>query len=192
MANARFRRKWTTAAALALVGWCPVAAQILSSGRVRPVELVSPAYPPIAVSARISGDVTVVVQVRPDGSVADVAVTSGPPLLIEASRRAARASRFECPACESHETLAITYAFGFDKAPVAAELDASGSRVHISAPSPFVIPLFSDVSVRSAKCLYLWRCGSQWGGMDYYNYKIRSARCAWLWKCGWRRRTTSG
>jgi hypothetical protein len=60
--------------------------------------------------------------------------------------------------------------------------------LHVTAQSPVIQILFSYVSLRSAKCLYLWHCRSEWSGMAFYNYGIRSGRCAWLWKCGWRRR----
>jgi hypothetical protein len=116
----------------------------------------------------------------------------GVPLLTEACQRAAEASRFECLGCVGEQRHTITYSFGFDLAPKEPETDPqAGSRVQVTAASPVVIHLFSNVRVRSAKCLYLWHCGTQWGGMDFYNYKVRSGRCAWLWKCGWRRRGAS-
>jgi hypothetical protein len=162
--------------------------QTLESGQVVPVDLVSPVYPPIAVSARVSGDVTVLVRVLPDGSITSAEAVSGPPLLTEVSLGAARASRFECQVCEGEHSHTIIYSFQFDVPRAAPRAGQAGSHVPVSAESPVVIPHFSSFSARSAKCLYLWRCGVQWGGMDFYNYKVRSARCAWLWKCGWRRR----
>ena len=117
-------------------------------------------------------------------------MVAGPPLLQDAAVRAVWASHFECRNCggliASHT---IMYSFRFDSPAVPTDLSsASGTRVHITAESPVLHILFATISVRSVKCLYLWRCGSQWGGMDYYNYRVRSGRCVWLWKCGWRPR----
>jgi len=192
MPRARPKTLSTLTVALAMAGCQSVAAQVPPPGNLRPVELVSPVYPPIAVSARVSGDVTLVVRVRPDGGIGGIDVARGVPLLTEASQRAAEASRFECLGCVAEQEHTITYSFGFDLTPREPETDPqSGSRVQVTAASPFVIPLFSNISARSIKCLYLWHCGTQWGGMDFYNYRIRSGRCAWLWKCGWRRRGAS-
>jgi hypothetical protein len=113
---------------------------------------------------------------------------SGPPLLTEASLKAARASRFECPGCDGAGSHTIVYSFQFDVPHAAPTVDPAGSRVAVTAQSRLVILNFSSFSVRSAKCLYLWRCGWQWGGMDFYHDRVRSARCAWLWRCGWLRR----
>jgi len=178
------------AATIVLATFAPVAGQVRTPGQVVPVDLVSPVYPPIAVSARVSGDVTVVVRVRPDGTVADAELVSGTPLLNEAAVRAAMASHFECRECGGATgSHTITYSFQFDVPPMPPEVGTgSATRIHVTAKSPVIKILFSYVSVRSAKCLYLWHCGSEWGGMEFYNYRIRSGRCAWLCKCGWRRR----
>lgn len=187
------RRNHLTATLAILLGAAQsAAAQSVEPGTVRPVELVRPVYHPIAVSARVSGDVVVVVRVRPDGGLAGMELVRGIPLLNEVCQRAVEASRFECIDCVDEQRHTITYSFGFDLPPTEPDTDAqTGSRVQVTAASQVIIPLFNNVVVRSAKCLYLWHCGTQWGGMDYYNYKVRSGRCAWLWKCGWRRRGDS-
>ena len=96
---------------LALVN--PVAS-VQPAPTVRPIELVTPAYPPIAASARVVGAVVVTVHVSPDSSVSDVVIESGPPLLAEASRSAAATSRFMCFQCVGPQAYTITYTFGFD------------------------------------------------------------------------------
>ena len=176
------------AAAIVLFACSPMESQTLEPAHVVPVLLVTPAYPPIAASARVSGDVTVVVRVLPDGSISGAEVVSGSPLLKEAGLGAARASRFECQGCDGERSYTISYAFKFDGPAAPPTSDQSGSRVEVIGESQVIIPLFANFSVPSAKCLYLWRCGSQWGGREFYNYRVRSARCAWLWKCGWRPR----
>jgi TonB family protein len=168
----------------------PVSAQVVGSGQVVPVDVVRPVYPAIAVSARVAGDVTVLVRVRSDGGVESAEVVAGPPLLREAALRAVWASRFECRTCgEGIASHTIIFSFRIDSPAASTELTSEfETRVDITAESPPLHILFAYLSVRSPKCLYLWHCGSQWGGMNFYNYPARSGRCAWLWKCGWRRR----
>jgi len=178
------------AAAIVLATFAAVAGQVHKPGQVVPVDLVSPVYPSIAVSARVSGDVTLVVRVRPDGAVADAELVSGRPLLSEVAVRAAMASRFECRECDGATgSYTITYTIELAAQPLPPEAGSeSGSRIHVTAKTPMMHILFAYRSVRSAKCLYLSYCGSEWGGMTFYNYRVRSGRCAWLWKCGWRPR----
>lgn len=191
MRHATLGTRQIGAAAMVLLAFGPAAGQTLERGQVVPIDLVRPTYPPIAAAARVTGDVTVVVRVLADGSIAGAELVSGPPLLSEPSVSAARASRFECRACDGERSHTITYSFKFDAPDAPPEIDQSGSRVHVTTQSPVVIINFSSLSVRSVRCLYLWRCGSEWGGMTFYNDKVRSARCAWLWKCGWRPRERS-
>ena len=135
---------------LVLVACGPTASQTLRSAQVVPVDLVSPTYPPIAVSARVSGDVTVVIRVLPDGSITSAEVMSGPPLLTDVSLGAARASRFECRDCDGVRLHTIIYSFQFDVPAAAPRVDQAGSHLQVTAESPIAIPYFSSVSVRSA------------------------------------------
>jgi TonB family protein len=162
-------------------------------GAVVPMSLSRPVYPAIAVAAMISGDVEVSVRVRPDGRVDTATIVSGPPLLQQAALDAVQTSAFECRACgEASTPYSLVFAFRFDRGPHATVEDPPGtvadtpsqSRVTILAEAPVAIPYFSSTSARSVKCAYLWRCGSRWGGYNYYYYPVRAARCLWLWKCG--------
>jgi TonB family protein len=56
---------------------------------------VAPHYPPIAVAARVGGDVTVRVAVGADGSVLRVQVVGGPKMLQQSATEAARKWKFE-------------------------------------------------------------------------------------------------
>jgi TonB family protein len=56
---------------------------------------VAPHYPPIAVAARVGGDVTVRVAVGADGSVLHVEVVSGPKMLQQSATEAAKKWKFE-------------------------------------------------------------------------------------------------
>jgi TonB family protein len=110
----------------------------------------SPAYPPLARQARISGDVKIQVRIRQDGSVASAEVISGHPVLKQAALESARKSTFECENWSSgvynvgcrnaSPLLTITYTFGFR--------DDGGD-----------VDRCSVKRLRSAKCLYLWKCG---------------------------------
>ena len=51
----------------------------------RPVKLVPPTYPPLAVKARVSGTVVLEATLTIDGKVEDIRVISGHPLLVQAA-----------------------------------------------------------------------------------------------------------
>jgi TonB family protein len=100
-------------------------------------KLSPPVYPPLCRQARIMGDVKIQVKIRRDGSVDSAAVISGHRLLQEAALDSARKSKFECRGCEAITTYSLIYTFGFRE-------DGSDCSVR---------------RLRSAKCLYLWKCG---------------------------------
>ena len=56
---------------------------------------VAPHYPPIAVAARIQGDVVLLVAVGPDGSVFHAEVVRGPKILLQSATEAAEKWKFE-------------------------------------------------------------------------------------------------
>src|SRR5687767_8458679 len=75
-----------------------------SQAVVVPTSVPQPVYPPIASSARVTGDVVVNVVVRPDGSVASAAVASGASLLREVALKAAQQAQYECRRCTEPAT----------------------------------------------------------------------------------------
>lgn len=167
-------------------------------GDVVMVDLFKPIYPPLARSARISGDVELKLAMRKDGSIESAVAVSGHPMLIQAALASAQQSRFECRGCEDELTpYSVIYSFSFQ---LVAEPDwpcperheprvtQSQNRVTVEAEPALVHPYFSSIRVRSPKCLYLWTCGIRWGGEDYYYYRVRSARCLYVWRCGHRLR----
>lgn len=99
-------------------------------------ELSPPKYPPLARTARVSGDVKLELQLLPDGTVSSVRVISGHSLLAPAAVESAKASRFNCYNCVMPSTYIFTYTFGFRE-------DGDCTVVTPRAP----------------KCLYLWGCG---------------------------------
>lgn len=66
---------------------------------------VAPVYPPIAITANVSGDVKVVVTLDKAGSVTKVRIVSGNPLLRRAAMEAAKRWRFKPGADRRHVHL---------------------------------------------------------------------------------------
>lgn len=164
---------------------------IASKGDAVLVSLFKPTYPPLASQANITGDVELKLGVQRDGSIESAVAVSGHPMLVEAALNSARQSRFECRECAAPVTYyLLTYSFRLVAGP---DFPCSESHLHVTqllnhitvTGEPRVVdPYFVSVKARSTKCLYLWRCGSQWGGEDYYFYSVRSAKCFGLWNCG--------
>ncbi|MCU1332731.1 MAG: outer rane transport energization protein TonB [Candidatus Angelobacter sp.] len=158
-------------------------------------RLSEPVYPPIARIAHIVGDVEVKLGIRMDGSIESAVAIGGHPLLKQSALESAQQSRFECRGCGDEVTYySLTYTFQDATGPPKPnesrnfEVVQSQNRVTIFAqPRPIHI-YFVNVRVRAVKCLYLWGCGSRWGGEDYYYYRVRSAQCLYLWRCGLHRR----
>ena len=188
---------------LAMVASCAALAQtdshpVVSGGEVVIVSLAKPIFPPLARQARIVGEVELKLGIRLDGSVESAVAVSGHPMLIQAALNSAQQSRFECRSCENEVTsYSLVYSFQFSAVPPRdwpcpernePVVTQSGHQVTVTAEPALVHPYFGYVSARSAKCAYLWRCGWQWGGKDYYFYRVRSAKCLGLWNCGHRLR----
>jgi TonB family protein len=114
-------------------------------------QVSPPAYPPLARQARIGGDVKIKVEIRQDGSVASAEVMSGNPQLKQAALDSVRKSTFECEhwssgvysvGCrDASASLTVTYTFGFRDDPGDVDRCTAVKRL------------------RSASCLYLWKCG---------------------------------
>ena len=151
-----------------------------------------PTYPPLARQARITGDVEVQLQVHRDGSVKSVQVVKGHPLLAPSAAESARRSQFECRECAAEVSpYSLTYSFQLTQRLISSCQDRPPALVLrldryviVDAGAELVHIYFSDVATRSAKCLYLWRCGREWGGEDYYFYRNPAAKCLYLWDCG--------
>jgi len=141
-------------------------------------KLSDPTYPRLALQARITGDVDLMLAIRRDGSVESVVVVSGHPLLKQAALDSAERSQFECRGCgEDANPYALKYKFRIaprdppkdcgaqaDESQPPVELDLAGHQVIVSAweiwtcdPTAQVV----KVRFRSAKCLYFWRCGAR-------------------------------
>ena len=137
-------------------------------------KLSPPIYPPLARQARITGDVVVRLEVRPDGSVVSATVISGHPLLIAAALDNAQHSQFLCNDCgEEVHSYRLVYTFELNPSNGCADLDdkskpsqeqsyprvtQSPGRVAIVDRPMIICDPSGYTKVRSIKCLYLWKC----------------------------------
>ena len=132
-------------------------------------KLSPPTYPPLARLAHISGEVKLEVRVRLDGSVESVSALGGPPMLIPASVDSAKNSLFACGGCdEAKNAYTVTYEFKLISEDDPCAVDdqpkeaISRSDDHITVTSrtqSTCDPAVRSARFRSAKCLYLWKCG---------------------------------
>jgi len=134
---------------------------------LRPIWLAQPSYPVMARAARIQGLVEVRVTVGADGSVTSTDLPSTAPLLAEAAIEAARETHFICRDCDpaTSQTYSLLYEFRFaDGGPWPAGprvmITPAQSRVTVELPAELMSCGPTWPRTRSAKCLFLWRCGS--------------------------------
>jgi hypothetical protein len=142
-----------------------------SKGTVVLIKLSQPTYPVISRTAHISGDIVVMLGLHQDGSIESAEVISGPPLLREAALQSARQSQFECRKCSDRITpYRMVYTFQFsnscdceaDSKQGQPPLGVTQSENHVSLVAQLAClcdPVAEIVKVRSARCLYLWKCG---------------------------------
>lgn len=130
-------------------------------------------YPPIAQAARISGEIHVQVEVRPDGSVAWASILNPSarfaaflaPRALDAARRA----RFTCRGCSepltSYRVIFVFHLADIGEKPrtVVETITPLESRVRVIVDSPI--------------------CDHCGGGGTHQIQKGRSLRCLWLWQC---------
>jgi TonB family protein len=137
-----------------------------------PVRLPHPVYPAIAQSARVQGIIEVTVTVRSDGSVASAVIAGKDiPLLSPAALAAAGKAEFECRGCAGTPAhYSIVYVFTFEGSRTTVRDEDQPEPVHESAGQSRVTTL-----AETPECDH---CGG-------HMYRpARSAKCVWLWKCG--------
>lgn len=145
-------------------------------GAVSLAKLSNPVYPQIARTARVTGDVELMLDVRQDGSVESAVVVSGPALLQRAALTSAQQSQFECHGCGVEPaSYRLVYTFQLVGSGCCAENDSktsdigpppsypqithSQNRVTIVDEAMCICDPGGPISkVRSLKCLFLWRC----------------------------------
>jgi|SRR5215469_270807 len=180
-------------ALMTTAGLCCVAFQVCLAQSVAGTDAVNEGavvakaptlnYPAIANMAHITGDVALIVSVRSDGSVESVTVRSGPPLLQQAAVDNARASQFDCHGCDQPVTrYSLVYTFELSDTGVCPDEQSPGGRGqgksypqvtrspgHVKIVAQLVLicdPAAVGRRVRSAKCLWLWRCGVRYSTAD--------------------------
>ena len=143
----------------------------------RLVNLPLPTYLPLAIQARIAGQVRIELTIRADGAVKSWRTISGPPLLVRAVTDSLPQARFACDGCAQQEyTYSLTYEF------VLPEDNFAGAcaEYHQTAKAPPMPPSTLDspthVTVRPLQAFCM--------AVDPATPRVRSVRCLWLWKCG--------
>lgn len=138
-------------------------------------KLVPPVYPPLARAAQVVGDVKVQVSIELDGGVDSIATISGHPLLVSAALDSARHSTFECRGCTQPISHTLTYTFEISAAKpdpcccsrgeatedTRSQVSQTRDHITLTAPRFCVCPdsCGPPDRYRSARCLYLWKCG---------------------------------
>jgi TonB family protein len=128
---------------------CIAASAIDQEPRLNWITFQEPVYPQMARIAHIVGRVTLEIIVHPDGSVT-IANAVGHPILVQAAKDSVQKSKLSCGDCgaEPHN-FTVVYEFKFAD----------------PLPPPAVIvphPAVRRQRERSIRCLYLWRCGTEW------------------------------
>jgi TonB family protein len=142
-----------------------------SQSSLEAARLEPPVYPPIAMSARVSGDVVLTITLLPNGTPGAVQVESGPQMLKQAAVDSATRSRFQlAPGDQPEKSYQLVYRFALDKPP-GCNQGRDKSYPHIHYESNIITIAEQPTSstcdpapeeptrVRSIKCLFLWKCG---------------------------------
>jgi TonB family protein len=160
------------------IPWC--SAQSSAVARIQEnfvvTNLFKPVYPPLAKQTRITGDVVLTLKIRKDGRLESATVVSGHPLLKQAALDSAERSQFECRNCSDEiRPFQMLYSFQLGPTSYCAETSETSKSDEKKQFYPRVLESQNHVTVidqpvgtcdlgpdvmrvRSAKCLYLWRC----------------------------------
>jgi Gram-negative bacterial TonB protein C-terminal len=145
-----------------------------------------PIYPPLARANNIVGDVVLKVSYRPDGSIESLAVVSGDPVLTQAALDSAKQSLLQCRGCSSSDlSQSLTYSFRIF--PAKADPCCCTSRPGVTAtpPTTQVSQLWNHITITEPPlCMCPDKCSEAWAQA---HSRHRSAKCLYLWKCGKRR-----
>jgi len=146
---------------------CVVSHDPLSAQTLKIVSLKPPTYPPMALAARVSGEVDLKITLIEDGTPGDIQIVSGPAMLRQTTMDSARGSRFEIEKnSQSESPYLLRYTYLLKPLDCGQALDNSYPLVRHDSDTVTVtgevVPLCDpggEIRVRSLKCLYLWRCG---------------------------------
>ena len=85
---------------------------VLPGPALRPIYTVPPEYPALARQARVQGTVRFELVVSPDGSVTNIHLVSGHPLLVQAAMDAVRQYRFPMSSSEVRTLSDVNFMLG--------------------------------------------------------------------------------
>ena len=151
-------------------------------------------YPPVARVAHVTGDVSLIVGIRQDGTVGSAVVISGPFLLQKTALDNARGSQFDCGGCSEPVTqYSLVYTFqlaeaddpcavtespvGNDQGKAYPQVMRSPGHVTVIDQAGYCDPIgMTGRRVRAAKCLYLWKCGIRWSASESESKSTKTVR----------------
>lgn len=144
-------------------------------------SLTNPVYPQLALQARVVGDVELKLLIRPDGTVESAEAVRGPGMLAQAAVESAKNSRFDCSSCtETLTSYRLMYSFQFGPALVCVNPGVTDEKVHL--------PGYPQVTHTNNQVILVEQpLGEQCAGDSILTpFKVRSAKCLYLWKCSLR------
>lgn len=134
-------------------------------------------YPPLARQTRITGNVELRLDVRPDGSVASAVAISGHPLLKQQALENAQHSQFACIDC-GEEVRPYRLVYTFELGPASYCTDkVEHSSSNPEQPYPRISQSQGHVTIVDQP----WVTCDPAGPITYS--KVRSIKCLYLWKC---------
>ncbi len=138
------------------------------------VTLYPPAYPPLARTADITGQVKIDVLIKKDNSIESARVISGHPMLDQAVLDSVNKSKFECRQCSGEDSFyTLTYTF---------KIVEPTSKCDCTISTPQVSQVEDQVAITAGPmCVVPTPCESAWVAA---HDRFRSAKCLYLWKCG--------
>jgi len=146
--------------------------------RISIQRLAAPTYPQIAKTARIWGVVKLDIAVGKDGRLESASVVSGHPMLTEAALESVRKTLFVCTDCTAPLTRsALTYRFELGDVIYCSEIDSVGAAQYEKL-APQITYDESTVTVRDRPI------GTCDPAAKAIRYRVRSAKCLYLWRCG--------
>ena len=141
------------------------------------IKLHDPVYPPLARMVQIRGEVELKLSIKLDGTVESVKLVSGHPMLQQAAIVSAQQSQFECTGCTENTAYSMVYTFQLGPTIYCETTEDASKDTQSGESFPRVTQTGNHVTLfdravgtcdmaaelhrraRSAKCLYLWRCG---------------------------------
>ena len=150
-------------------------------------SLSAPVYPQMARISRLSGDVRITVSIRADGSIDNVQVLSGDPIFFPIAIESAKQSKFECRGCSNSVAERILlYSFKASTEPPDPCCCSSGHPANPNLPPTVEFAVAEDhiTLIAPPVCVCPDACSEAWAKA---RSSYRSAKCLYLWKCGKRR-----